>query len=354
MKLKGTEVFFLGAFFVFTATCRSFSLDLDALGSGLAFSAKRSGYPTIYLAGTVHSLPEHQQIPPSVYISIFHLADRVGFEYDSREAASSKALPEKFFPSPEKTVASLFSPELLESLRRFCERDDLLDYKHAISASPVYTHFLVMQTLNSRSGISVAFGTDSVFRSAAESDGKPLLFLESAEDQISAFEKLGTHYFESRILDRVSETPEAHRADCDHLYSLWRDGAANHFEAATVKEMPEEFLEHILLERNREWIPRILSQARAEDSPIAYFVGAAHLLGKDGLVELLENEGFAVTQVVSSSSLIPPVKSTPGRSVEAAGPSGKLASSRGSDRMPSKPTPLKKKPKLFRGFRSVF
>ncbi|MCB1206566.1 MAG: TraB/GumN family protein [Verrucomicrobiae bacterium] len=352
MKQKGTKAIALGAFLFLAAEASLISIELEPSDPGIAFSAKRDGYPTIFLAGAIHALPEDHQIPPSIYITIYHLVNRIGFEYDENEGGSSDRVQKSFFPAQEKSASALLAPISLTQLRTFCDQDDLFPFNQALFASPLYVHFQVLQTLNSRSGISPKFGTDTVFRAAAESDSKPLLFLETASDQISAFEKLGVPYFESRIVDRVSKNPDSHRAQADHLYSLWRDGDTSGFESASVAEMSDEFSSHILEDRNRAWLPKILSQAKADDSPIVYFVGSAHLVGKQSLIELLEREGFAVTQIRSSASLPSPEAPAPRRPASSTGPPQETPTSKAKPTRSSQHDTKKSFPNLFRKFRS--
>jgi hypothetical protein len=48
-------------------------------------------------------------------------------------------------------------------------------------------------------------------------------------------------------------------------------------------------------DRNLKWLPKITALLR-EDRDYLVIVGALHLVGNDGLVELLKRQGFAVVQ----------------------------------------------------------
>ncbi|KMK68627.1 TraB/GumN family protein [Puniceibacterium sp. IMCC21224] len=50
----------------------------------------------------------------------------------------------------------------------------------------------------------------------------------------------------------------------------------------------------LLIDRNRAWMPVIL--AAAEEGPVVAAFGAGHLSGRDGILELLEEEGFALSR----------------------------------------------------------
>ncbi len=57
----------------------------------------------------------------------------------------------------------------------------------------------------------------------------------------------------------------------------------------------DEIEARLLVKRNHLWLPRILAEAGPQ--PIFVAMGAAHLPGKDGVLNLLANEGYALTRL---------------------------------------------------------
>jgi uncharacterized protein YbaP (TraB family) len=51
----------------------------------------------------------------------------------------------------------------------------------------------------------------------------------------------------------------------------------------------------LLIGRNRNWIPKII--ATAKNGPVFVAVGAMHLPGTNGVLNLLRNEGYIVKPV---------------------------------------------------------
>ena len=54
-------------------------------------------------------------------------------------------------------------------------------------------------------------------------------------------------------------------------------------------------IKRLLLERNQNWIPHV-ETCLSDNAGCFVVVGAAHLVGKDGLPTLLAKKGFKVTQ----------------------------------------------------------
>jgi hypothetical protein len=68
-------------------------------------------------------------------------------------------------------------------------------------------------------------------------------------------------------------------------------------ERIVLSELKQEPLlyQRLLVERNRNWIPKI-EALFARPRPAFVVVGAAHLVGPDGLIALLRAKGYTVEQ----------------------------------------------------------
>ena len=75
------------------------------------------------------------------------------------------------------------------------------------------------------------------------------------------------------------------RQNIDSLYMLIQEGE----DMLTLKQ--SDFLE----KRNHTWIPKIIEMLHENKCFIA--VGAGHLGGKDGIIRLLQKEGYTLTPV---------------------------------------------------------
>jgi len=60
--------------------------------------------------------------------------------------------------------------------------------------------------------------------------------------------------------------------------------------------MFEEMQSALLDKRNQAWIP-VITEATEMNDDVVVAVGAAHLIGEQGILQLLENEGWAITQI---------------------------------------------------------
>jgi uncharacterized protein YbaP (TraB family) len=80
----------------------------------------------------------------------------------------------------------------------------------------------------------------------------------------------------------------------DRMISTYRNEDLNALYNLTLEDAAsKKEVEMLLTKRNREWISRI--ESLSAEVPTFYGVGAAHLGGEDGLVNLLRREGYEVT-----------------------------------------------------------
>ena len=79
----------------------------------------------------------------------------------------------------------------------------------------------------------------------------------------------------------------------------WRSGNRAELNALINEEMRTASLviyQRMLVDRNKKWMPTILEYFNTAE--VEYLlVGAAHLVGEDGLLQQLEQRGFIVTKV---------------------------------------------------------
>jgi uncharacterized protein YbaP (TraB family) len=62
-----------------------------------------------------------------------------------------------------------------------------------------------------------------------------------------------------------------------------------------LKKYPAAY-QSLIVERNNNWIPQ-LEQCLTRTTPCMVVVGAAHLVGPDGLLALLQRKGYRVEQL---------------------------------------------------------
>ena len=140
---------------------------------------------------------------------------------------------------------------------------------------------------------------DMVLMNKAKAAGMEIVYLEELADQQKILdEEMDAEYLKN-YLDHYDEmsalTLEAYEAykkgDAEVLMALMAKEAPWEEDAAEKKASEET----LLYRRNEAWIPKLKESFAKGDVFVA--VGAGHLPGERGVVELLQKEGFAVERV---------------------------------------------------------
>lgn len=282
-----------------------------ANGSGTLWRAEKNGR-SIYLAGTMH-LPDPRHAGTMEALRpILRDIDAVYLETEaSGEAEMNKEIasdPTLIF-APEKPTL----PELLDEATWTQLRDGMAErgFPSALTAKmrPWYVSMMMSVPACAIDSITSGVGgLDKMVERAALALDKPVRSLEVWQTLFETFDKIP--YDEQVALMSMAITPDD-ISEASFTATLDAYFEENHARAWALSEVlslrvpglsPEqvkaesERLQTLLLDnRNLNWLPVILDAAEQQDILVA--VGAAHLIGENGLVSLLENHGFALTRL---------------------------------------------------------
>jgi uncharacterized protein YbaP (TraB family) len=148
-----------------------------------------------------------------------------------------------------------------------------------------------------KAGFDPELGLDKHFYDRAKTDGKTTQGLETAEYQISRLDDMTMDQQEHLLAESLKDV-DAEKANMTRLLDSWRAGDAPGVERIVLSELKQEPLlyQRLLVERNRNWIPKIEALFTRPRHALVV-VGAAHLVGPDGLIAMLRAKGYTVEQM---------------------------------------------------------
>lgn len=115
--------------------------------------------------------------------------------------------------------------------------------------------------------------------------------------QLSIFDSLAEE--DQRVLlTSVVVTPDRAEAEAKDLLEAWLSGNENALEEATLTGAlkDQQVRDALLVDRNRAWMKKLLPVLDTDAKPLVA-VGAAHLVGEQGLAALLEADGYTVRRI---------------------------------------------------------
>jgi uncharacterized protein YbaP (TraB family) len=138
------------------------------------------------------------------------------------------------------------------------------------------------------------------FEQAAQARGYPVTALEGADEEFSAMSSLPESLFIGEIR-KYADRPAAAQTLVDAMIELYNGGDYDGLYALSLANMPEDaatrrlFIDTVLLARNRTMVERMAGALAEGDALVV--VGALHLPGPDGIVDLLQRRGFKVSMI---------------------------------------------------------
>ena len=154
---------------------------------------------------------------------------------------------------------------------------------------------LMAPTLQS-AGFKPELGIDRHFFDRAKEKGLKRQALETLAYQLDRFDQMPMK-LQEELLKATIEDLDTQVTGVKDMVRAWSSGDLGTIEKLTLTTFLEspELYQRLLLERNQNWVP-FVERCLSENAACFVVVGAAHLVGKDGLPALLAKKGLKVTQ----------------------------------------------------------
>jgi uncharacterized protein YbaP (TraB family) len=148
-----------------------------------------------------------------------------------------------------------------------------------------------------KAGFDQDLGLDKHFYDQAQADGKPVQGLETTEYQISRFDEMPLD-LQDHLLAETLKSIDTEQASMSRLIEAWRTGDSQGVERIVLKDLQQEpqLYQRLLVDRNKNWMPK-LEALFARDGHAMVVVGAAHLVGPDGLLATFRAKKYRVEQL---------------------------------------------------------
>lgn len=256
------------------------------------------GNTTAYLLGSLHVLTaDYYPLSPTID-KAFAGSRTLVEELDLDEAANPAAM------MPLVAKAMLTDGRLLDQLVSPALYADVAKRASAIGLPLVALQrmkpwlaaiTLTMPTLQA-AGLTTEHGVDRHFFLRAKSAGMRRQALETLAYQIERFDQLSPKLQEEMLASTMDEL-DTYVGRVNDLARAWAAGDLKTLEQELLpafRQSPELYM-RLLVERNQNWVPHV-DACLQQNAGCFIVVGAAHLVGPDGLPALLEKKGYRVTQ----------------------------------------------------------
>jgi uncharacterized protein YbaP (TraB family) len=270
------------------------------LGAGAAAQTRgrtflwkvQSGASVMYLAGSVHALTADAYPLNPAYQRAFDASSALVEEIDLAEAdplSGGLGLLAKGIYQDGRTFSSAVSRQTVTLVQEKLKNTPLaLDL---IQPMKPWMVMLMIEALGSQDA-----GLDKHFYNLATDGRKQVIGLETAESQIDRFDKMPEAMQEQMLRSELAEM-DTEKSSLRSILTAWQTGDAAAIEKmllASFTTNPAAYAS-LITERNRNWMPQLETCLR-RSSPCFVIVGAAHLVGPQGLLAMLQQKGYRVEQ----------------------------------------------------------
>lgn len=262
--------------------------------------AIQGDHNTVYLGGSVHLLKANDSALPAAFTRAYAGSQSLVMELDLGKmdpmAAAGWMAEHGMLPEGSDLQHVLgdarYQRVSTEAARLGLPMDMLQQF------SPWVLGLQLLELQYQKEGFDSESGVEQQLEHRAQADRKPTAGLETLEEQLGFFEAL-TPEQQTRFLDLVlKDLKDDSEKETQQIISAWRVGDATRL-AALLSDEYQQFpalYQSLVTVRNRHWEPQIQKMLHDKQN---YFVvvGALHLVGQGGLLDLLRKDGYKIEQL---------------------------------------------------------
>ena len=261
--------------------------------------AVRGPHNIVYLAGSIHMLPADDAALPAGFTRAYADSTKLVMELDLAKFDPMEAmtwmmdhgtlpagttlrglLGEQRYGRVSGAAAGLGMPMAgLDSLAPWVVGIEITD--------AAYEH----------EGFDPDQGVEEQLLRLAQTDHKPTAGLETLPEELGSLSSLSSAD-QIRMLDQTVDELKDLKSEMREVTGAWRSGDRAHLAALLSSEYGAfpSLYKPLVTDRNQRWLPQVEQLLNGKDNAFVV-VGALHLVGDGGLLELLRRKGYTITQL---------------------------------------------------------
>ncbi|WP_297735989.1 TraB/GumN family protein [uncultured Maricaulis sp.] len=254
----------------------------------------------VYIFGTFHILPASLDWRTDEVEALLASADTLYLEADVHSPESQGQMQQLVMQyglnPPGVTLSSLLSDEANAALAEFAPT---LGVAPAMlePMRPWLAQVMLAVTQMQALGLDPTAGAESGLLALIAGGDTQLGYFETAEEQIRFLAGVPDDV-QVRAFDQGLEDMADLPTQLNELVTAWATGDMAVLEDminGSMREDAPEVYETLIVTRNHNWVPQIAEIMDGEGT-VFIAVGAAHLPGEDGVIHLLQEEGYTITR----------------------------------------------------------
>jgi uncharacterized protein YbaP (TraB family) len=254
---------------------------------------------TIYLFGTVHLMPKDADWHYPALDHALAESSTLYIEVTDDDPASMAALVLRHGMDPGHPLSSQLSPSEAHRLSLLANKTGVPGGMQTLNMMRPWMAALTLAvTPLLKAGLAPEQGVDKQLKASMLGAGKPVLGLETAEQQIRFLADM-PRAVELALLRSTMRDADKGPIKLTALIDAWKAGDADTIARIgndDIRKLEPRLYQLLLVQRNEAWATKIATMLQ-QPGVVFIAVGAAHLAGPDSVQAHLEQLGLPVEQV---------------------------------------------------------
>lgn len=251
-----------------------------------------------YLFGTIHMICADDAGLSDSLKNAIGSSEQVYFEVDMDNLIEMLGVVKKMKMRNDTTLADLLEKTDYEKVKKYFENNEsILPFSILETYKPLLAASMLME---GSSGCESPEAMEEVIMKEAKENGKKIMGLETMAFQMSIFDSIPYKMQALELVKYVDDAGKGDTADSkeyEKLMQAYRDQDLSKLEelTKTTDLGMANFTDILLYDRNRNWVEKLKTIMPGQSVLIA--VGAGHLPGDKGVINLLRKAGYTVKPV---------------------------------------------------------
>jgi len=250
-----------------------------------------------YLFGTIHLICSGDAVLSDSLKNAIQSSDAVYFEVDMDNLFEMLGVVRKMKMRDDTTLADLLDKEDYARVKKYFEnKGTLLPFSILETYKPLLAASMLMET---GTECSAPEAMEEVIMKEAKSYSKNVKGLETMSYQMSIFDTIPYKMQAMQLVKYVDDADKGQtdNKEYDKLMQAYKDQDLSKLEELTKStDMGiSNFTDILLYNRNHNWVEKL--KTILPDKSIVIAVGAGHLPGEKGVINLLRKAGYTVKPI---------------------------------------------------------
>ncbi len=248
-----------------------------------------------YLFGTFHIICPNNMIPLEKFDKYIDKTEQIFMELDFDDPTLMQSMGKAAYLADGKTLADFLTAEKYAKIGELVQNSIGIPIENVKNIHPLFLSTII-STSPKFLGCNAPGSYELSFAKAAAEKKKPIEGLETIAEELAAINSSPIEK-QAESLYKMALDSQKSIDEFNRLVEIYKSQNSDKVYEIMEKYFADDpsFQVSLLDDRNREWIPKI--EKAVKEKPTFIAVGAGHLGGKSGVLNLLREKGYKLKPI---------------------------------------------------------